>query len=559
MASSSSQLLARNQSNCKVNYENRKRGEIDFGQLQLNGNNNGSCIWMIEMQAGHKIALSVINLSLQVGDSLSITDHNMNETKIIQNRVFISIPHGTVLYSESEVMKIELRYADANRVSFNAVFEESTCGGELTLASDMIEVPLFAHFSSSPVTCKWTIKAMEQKRVKVSFLQFYLPAGSCISDNLIIKEGGMNSEQLLGDFCEETPPMGNIVTSMSSIATIEYTRRPGFAHLTAQELMTSERPKIKMHYEFFDPCMSKMTGMFGSIVASDAAYYNYQKNNCIWDIEVPHSYYVSLTFLKYSKSNEMQERSKQIMNIYDGIAAENRSLIWSSENSMLPPTNLIATSNQIRIELKTNDVDTPSRIHFNAVYQAHVVDAPLVYDECINVGNRRFFQCTNGHYIDCDWKCDGEADCDDGIDELFCRNDASSYALEQARVRPLTEIEGAVMIFIVAGSAILACVLVLSLDQLLRNRDYGVVSRFSSEDGHVKSFVTSQLPSLPPYSTDDPNSTISPPSYQQVKAMEHALLQYINDSKTSDKQQMTENQILAGENNSLKKEEVENH
>ncbi len=503
---------------CSFLFENRLEGKIDY-ENDIAGQNHRNCQWIIKMQAGSKIALSILSLNLGYSDLLVVTDYQINNTKAIQNRTFNSITPGTVIFSEAEVLKIELSFENTSKVSLEAVFEEDRCGGSISSPAGIIEIPLFAHLSPSSKTCSWVIQAPSEKRIKISFLQFFLPPGSCISENLVIKEGRANEENLIGDYCEENPPMGDVISN-SPITTIEYTRRPTFA----VDLML-ERPKVKLHYEFFDPCKSKLGGMFGSIVVLNTVYN--EDISCSWEVEAPKSHYITLKFLKYT-TTQRSHGGKQEIYVYDGAGVTNTSLLWTSLDSSLPPLQLQTNANKLRIELKTvKDARESSRVSFDAVYQAHEI-VTQTYDECINIGSRKFYQCSNGHYIDCSWKCDGESDCDDGIDELFCSSEVSTFAISQVKRKPLREVQGVLMIFIVTGSAILACVFVLSLDKLRKFGEDDFMNHIAT-DKQMQSFVAYQLPSLPPYSADDHNSTSPPPPYQ-IQQMENALFKCVKES-----------------------------
>ena len=529
---------------CNFSFDQQSSGILQFPNLPMDYYPYQSCVWNIRMQKNHKIALSITGLELGKNDVLVISDYSSGESysQQLQSRTFNTLEPNMVQFSMSDVMRVEMIFKQISNISFSAAFEDASCSATLTDSAGLIEVPLFVHLSSSTQMCTWTIKAPTQKIIKLSTVQFFLQEGSCIFENLYIKDGGSPDDHVIGEFCEENPPLGNLISSSNTLR-VEYEKRPAF--MQGYQL---DRQKVKLRYEFVDPCGSMVTGMFGSLTVPSVDLS--KRSQCNWDIQVPTSYHVSLRFLKYTTAKRGYGVA-QSMKIYDGAVNNNNSnnsnnssmLIWSSADSRFPPTELLTRTNQLRIEISPSPETTgASRISFNAVYQAtsNIIDAA---DECINIGSRLFFKCSNGHYIDCDWKCDGELDCEDGIDEMLCENEMTGLDVTPILGRKsIHEIGSVILVFAVAGSAILACMFVVSLDRIFCEHDYSVLRNKTQHGSHMQSFVTYQLPSLPPYSVTDPAASSCSPAYQ-TERVENALFKCIKESTEQEIAFTNENRV----------------
>lgn len=484
---------------CGQNFIGEKEGDLEFSMPHYDKTtqkNTISCSWTIEMQFGHKVALSIKELSLNVNDSLVITEsYSELAGEESNNRRFHVLKPGSVIYSQSNKLRVEIIATKDSFAKFNAVFEDAECEETITEEQGEIRVPLFVHLSQAYNQCKWRLVAPAEKIVKLSFSQFYLAPGSCIFEGLSIKDG--KSNDVLGDYCEENPPTGSLASSHNSIF-IEFTKRPSFTNN-----LLIEAPKITMIYEFVDQCNSKIQGSFGTVsipFTYDGLPLSQQA--CQWDITVPEGHHISFSFLKYTTGPKIPGQYQEV-SIYDGIQSnrENRSrLLWSSTDSLLPPFRLITDSRSLRIVRKTIKNAVKSHgISFKALYQAEL-DMGIWNDECINMGNRRFYQCSNGHYIDCNWVCDGVTDCADGIDESSCP--ANNYEIVQESDDDddddATNTITMLLILAVTCSALAVFSLISMIDKVVRKK-YRSASAEPKNDGHYRYYVDLKRPELPRY------------------------------------------------------------
>ena len=416
---------------CGQIFKGKKEGILYFStEEQLNGTSTSTvnCSWTIEMEAHHKVAVTIRELTMNINDSLVITEYfSARSDAELSNRKFYVLKPGSVIFSQSNKLKVKM-IAMINQVSrFSAVFEDAECGGVISEEKGEIKVPMFVHFSNTYRQCQWKLIAPVNKIIKLSFSQFYLAPGSCIFEGLTVKDG----DEILGDYCEENPPAGSLISSRNSMS-VSFTKRPGFeetSHL-------SEAAKVSMNYEFVNPCESTVKARFGTVsVPHMYAGAPPPQEHCQWDITVPEGNHISLIFMKYTTGPNIPGQHQEIQ-IYDGInnnvdsankqtitldTNKNRgSLIWSTNTSLLPPFKLVTASNNLRIVRTTKKTPLYSKgISFKVFFQAEQ-NIDMSPDDCINIGNKRFFQCSNGHYIDCNWRCDGIVDCADGIDEAVC-------------------------------------------------------------------------------------------------------------------------------------------
>ena len=435
---------------CGQHFVGERDGVLNFsteGKSNVTSGDFNSCSWIIEMGVGHKVALTIKELKLNLNDSLVITEFfDERSDEELSNRRFYVLKPGSVIFSQSNKLKVEMVVQKEHVARFSAVFEDAECGETILEDRGEIQVPMFVHLSKTYHQCKWNIIAPANKIVKVSFSQFYLAPGSCIFEGLTIKDGQSNG--VLGDYCEENPPAGSLISPSHSMV-VEFTKRPSF-----ETHQLSEVGKISMNYEFVDPCESKIKARFGTIsVPHTYAATSPPREVCQWEITVPQGQHISLIFLRYTTGPNVPGQHQE-MRIYDGlneISNTNRQ-IWSTNDSLLPPFNLITASNTVRI-VRTTTLNplNPNGISFKAFFQAQV-NAESQADECVNIGNRRFFQCSNGHYIDCSWKCDGVVDCADGIDEATCP--ATNFDIVQSEDdKSTTDLLTFVFIVALTGSA----------------------------------------------------------------------------------------------------------
>ncbi|XP_065063102.1 cubilin-like [Rhopilema esculentum] len=515
--------------NCGYKFTQERSGVMTLPPSQQHNKtieNYIHCKWTIEMAPGHKIAVVLKEISLDVNDSLVITEYlNGHSTAELSNITFFELKPGSVIFSQYNRLKVELFAAKRDYVVFDAFFEDTHCGGLLTEPQGQIVVPLSLHLSSSFQNCSWKLNTGSSKIIKLSFSQFSLPPGSCIFQNLAIMEGDNDDQQILGDFCDENPPAGSIVSSQNAI-TIDFTKQPSFT-----SDLTPQIPRIVMNYEFVDRCSSKMSGLFGSIsVPLHYATFQTSTQNCQWEVEVPPIHSISLRFLKYANGPSIPGQSQELA-IYDGLNINETRLLWSSANGMFPPMELATETNGLRIVRRTvRDNYRSNGISFQAVYQAQI-NLDTSTEDCIYIGERRFFRCSNGHFIDCEWKCDGIADCEDAIDEAECSDgQVEGFSLtNHGNDNTFSFIRGTLLVLLLTVFVLFVCLFVLSMDRVLHER-----LQHSYQDKNSPKLPAYEIPRLPAYRERDAATETSSPSQhnQETQAIynhvEETSIQYVN-------------------------------
>ena len=469
--------------NCGHTFAGEKEGFLKFSTLDMQNvkENFISCPWTIEMKGDHKIALTIKELKLNINDSLVITEFfDERSDAELNNRKFYVLKPGSVIFSQSNRLRVEMIVKNGSEASFDAVFEDAECEEIITEERGEIKVPVFVHLSEGYHQCKWKLIAPAEKIVKLSFLQFNLAPGSCIFEGLTIKDGDFNG--VLGDYCEENPPAGSLISTKNSMI-VEFIKRPNFISNLATGV-----EKISMSYEWVDQCQSEIKGKFGTVsVPFTYSAFAPPQQSCQWDINVPEGHHISLTFLKYTTGPKTPGQYQEI-SIYDGANDNNNRnnidttnsknssrLLWSSNNSLLPPFSLLSESNNLRIVRTTAKSHLNSNgISFRAFFQAQL-NTETWSDGCVNIGNRRFFQCSNGHYIDCDWRCDGIVDCADGIDEATCSVGNFEVVDEDNDATETNTIELLLMIAL-AGTAFAVFSLVMIVSKGVGDRFRGAVA-----------------------------------------------------------------------------------
>ena len=492
---------------CAQMFKGEKEGILYFSteeQLNVTSTSIVNCSWTIEMEADHKVAVTIRELTLNINDSLVITDYfSASSDAELSNRKFYVLKPGSVIFSQSNKLKVEM-IAMKNQISrFSAVFEDAECGGTISEEKGEIKVPMFVHLSQAYHQCEWKLTAPVNKIIKLSFSQFYLIPGSCIFEGLTVKDG----DGILGDYCEENPPAGSLISSRNSMS-VSFTKRPSFE--TSQ---LSEAAKVSMNYEFVNPCESTVKARFGTVsVPHLYAVASPPQEHCKWDITVPEGNHISLIFMKYTTGPNVPGQHQEIQ-IYDGINTNvNRangqmitldtnmktgSLLWSTNTSLLPPFKLVTASNNLRIvRTATKNPADSKGISFKVFFQAeqNIEASP---DDCVNLGHKRFFQCSNGHYIDCNWRCDGIVDCADGIDEAVCLADDFEVVHEDSENIASNNI-ALILAIALTGSAFAIFSLVTLVQRRVDKRCHVANTDFK-QDSNYRYYVDLKQGDLPSY------------------------------------------------------------
>ncbi|XP_012557959.1 uncharacterized protein LOC100203247 [Hydra vulgaris] len=389
-------------SSCNNRYTNQTFGIITSPNYPYGYHANTECTWVIDMPKEDRVVLTIKKFNIGPKDKLNIIDANDSTLYNLTN------DPGDIIFSNSNKVTIQLVSSEENfygNRTFYSIFEREGCGGVLTNKNGYISVPSYVYMSPTPHECSWTILAPQNKVLSLQFLQFDLPPGSCLYSNIYIREGSDEAGYILGDFCEENPPMNQLRTA-TNILRILYRTRPN--ELAAR---TELLPSIKMFYVQEDACGGLLDGYSGSFTLPlrwlEDVY------SCNWTITVPHGKHMTLKF-KAWKSYESSDGDYDELRF---ILPQRNVVYWKSFGKNSPPENMLVPSNSLVVSLishRNNSVETKLRL--NCLFQAI---AP-VEEQCVDIAGRKIFICDEWKYIDCSLRCDGVFDCHNKKDEKYC-------------------------------------------------------------------------------------------------------------------------------------------
>ena len=401
--------------NCRHVFRNQTFGIVASPGYPAGYPDTTSCVWDINIPEGKQIALTVKTFVLGPGDRLTVVDGGRGEGEVYS----LGRPPDDVIYSSTNQLTVSLSSAQipsgmvdstlellkSNR-TFYAMFEVEGCGGSLSEGSGHITVPSYIHLSQRSHQCVWNILAPTNRVVVLNFLQFDLTPGTCLYSKLHIRDGDRGKGgYVLGDFCEENPPLHELRTATNTMY-ISYRSRPNF--LTKHSEVV---PIIRMYYYVADACGGKFSSYSGSFSTPhrwlDDVY------SCNWTITVPQGKQIALKIYNWRTSNSSEEEFDQlVVQVPDKLPR-----VWSSREQRKPRMSTIVASNQLSISLLSHRERTSTaKIGFYAVYEA--IQAPV--EQCIDVGAKRLFLCDDWKYIECSLRCNGQPDCENGKDEEKC-------------------------------------------------------------------------------------------------------------------------------------------
>lgn len=444
--------------NCNHVFFNQSFGILTSPFFPLGYPDGTSCKWEIKMEEGSRIVLSIKAFTLGPGDRLEITENS--EASIYS----LESPPNDVIFSSGNVLSIQLtsnktksqvvdhtiKELNENH-TFYAVFEKEGCGGLLTESSGYITVPSYIHLSQKSHQCAWTILGPANKVIDLQFLQFDLPPGSCPYTNIYLREGERTAGYVLGDFCEENPPV-NELRSSSNVVYIAYRTRPNFLSSRVDML-----PTVKMFYKFSEVCGGELTGYSGSFATPrrwlDDVY------SCNWTINVPQQKYVSLNFKEWSAAPFIEDEVR--------IVVPSKNEIYWSSNTSHPSKTLVIPSNKVVISLTSyRKKSSLSTLNFYGVFQA----VASMDKQCIDVGYKQLFMCDEWKYIDCSLKCDGVNDCDNAIDENNCplQSLETAIVLTHHHAKPHNVSRYSVALFTIVGILMFIFVVWIMIDRFYK-------------------------------------------------------------------------------------------
>ena len=423
------------QESYNFNFRNQTFGVISSPMYPSNYPQNISCQWNIEMLPLSRIVLTIKKFFLWPGDELIIDDshlpHKVYNLKTPPNEVlYIASKNATITlntfsnYSEIESIGKDRNLEINNQRVFYALFESEGCGGILTEQKGYITIPQYIHSASRPHECLWTIYAPKNQVITLDFIQFDVQPGSCIYNNVYVRDGDKTGGYKIGDFCEENPPFSQLRTT-TNIMTVSYRTRP---NLLRNNPVSADQPIIKMYYSIVDNCGGKLEGFSGSF-ATPKQWTN-DVFSCNWSIVVPRGKEIFLKFSKWKiKATFPHDDHFEKIQIIDTSNSNNflyeynTGINVTTDNNF--PTSILAHSNEVQIiwSSSKNRKSIEPRILFRGSYEATMTKNKNKED-CVIISNQNLFMCDEEKgqdYIRCSQHCDGVSDCRQASDEKNCR------------------------------------------------------------------------------------------------------------------------------------------
>ena len=379
---------------------------------------NISSYWEISMAEGQRIVIMIRQFMLEPGDELSITNDQFDEVYTSKHSPdeLMFLPTNKVditLTSSSFLLNTATDIGDVGDIPkqrlFYAMFEREGCGGILNRSYGYINVPIYIHGLKRPHECVWTIKTTQDKVVSLEFLEFDLQPGSCIYNNIYVRDGDWSGGYMLGQFCEENPPFSKLRT-VTNTMTITYRVRP---NLYENRRQYDQLPYIKMFYRVVDNCGGDLEGYSGTFEAP-VGWHN-GKSTCRWKIRVPESKIILLKIKEWKL--DAPQRDYSTFKEHVQVTTKDDSIIWDSSNVDTVPESLLISSNQGVVSLSAPSIVAGPYIHFKMYYEAV---SPLDTGKCFSIADKDFFMCRDETYIDCQKRCDGVSQCETGSDEADC-------------------------------------------------------------------------------------------------------------------------------------------
>jgi len=397
------QIISSNNKMHEYTFVNQTFGVLSSPGYPLWYTSNLTCKWQIDMKKDSQVVLTIRQFFLADGDVVEVHYGQNKQAYTLQNA-----PHD-FLFLPSEKVTVILKSTSFEVHKprfFYAMFEEEGCGGTLRQSSGYINVPFYVHGTKRPHECVWTIEATREKVVTLEFLDFDVEPGSCVYNNMYIRDGDQTAGYILGDFCEENPPYSKLRSS-TNVMSIAYRTRPNL--FGNQPMML---PTIKMFYKIVDSCGGALEGYSGFFRSPE--HWLLGQSSCNWTITVPESKIILLKLKHWRKQKTDDFNTQEQVR----ISTEQDEILWELLEDDLPPESIIIPSNQGNIDLiaKGNETYYSPHLHFQAFYEAVL---PTAHD-CFQISHKQFFMCSDETYIDCSKRCDGIEHCSAGDDEEDC-------------------------------------------------------------------------------------------------------------------------------------------
>lgn len=411
--------------NCRFQFKNQSFGVIASPGYPLNYPRNISCEWRIEVEKNARIVLTIKHFFLVPGDQLVINDGQQKaQVYNLQNPPndvlfltsgnatlsLISKPNSTTTNKSNQI--ITSKDDASGHAVFYAMFESEQCGGVLMEETGYITVPQYIHTADRPHECIWSIiSSSKDNVVTLEFVRFDVPSGSCAYSNVYIRDGDKSGGYIIGDFCEENPPLSQLRTT-ANVMTISYRVSPSLYKMKPTKIL----PSIKMFYRIVDNCGGELEGYSGSFVTpkrwKDGVF------NCTWTITVPQGTHMLFKVRKW-KAVSKQDRIPETVKIIDLNIPE--LILWQyfGNNGNYPPESLLVRSNQVRIIWSSNP-ERPLNAHPLVFFQGFYETVKPTNKDCVTIADQVLFSCEENDYVQCSKRCDGISDCTNENDERHC-------------------------------------------------------------------------------------------------------------------------------------------
>lgn len=407
---------------CKFRFKNQTFGVIASPWYPLNYPKNISCEWRIETTRDSRIVLTVKQFILPLGHQILINDGRQMQVFNLQNPpndiLFLNSANVTISLTTSNFTNFTNQGSASNgQRIFYTMFESERCGGILTDDAGYITVPQYIHTTDRPHECVWSIISSKNTVITLDFVQFDVQPGSCVYNNVYIRDGDKTGGYIIGDFCEENPPLSQLRTT-TNVMTISYRTRPSMDKQKLSEML----PSIKMFYRMVDSCGGELEGYSGSFVTPKK--WREEMFTCNWTITVPQGKQIQLNLRKLNVTRTISDfTNENQVETVKVIDLNNPNLIlWNYKKGEDHPPQIEFLVRYNKVQVIWSSYPGRKSVHpllfFQGFYEA--VAPNNNNKDCVSVASQMLFTCEEKDYIDCTKRCDSIADCVNGNDERNC-------------------------------------------------------------------------------------------------------------------------------------------
>lgn len=419
-----------------------------------------SCKWVITAKSYQKISLTFTSFSVTMGftdsscdvDYVEIIDGNDSLGKYCNS--WNQYPKSAIT---SKTNSITLVFKtndslDKKQSTFEATFK-TFCGGWLTGSKGEIISPNYPGPYPVPQYCSWKIQVPKDSVIRFFFLEFNLARTSKCNMDYVRAIDGLNStSRLIGHFCaDRTPP--KTLRSTSNSLMLEF-----------KSFKPTSVGGFHFYYEAEPHCGGVLRGNTGSFTSPGygTQIHITSIHECVWTIEVPDKMLISVVFASFDVKDMKSSPTTcadDYVEILDGSGSTATSMGRYCGRHVTNPPTVRSTKNTMMIRLH---LSTDSGKGFFATYTA--VDPKNPYDKCAEASDELLYKCTNGNYIQCQWKCDGTDDCGDNSDEQNC-------ATSKTKKKKSNKITSYLVILVsITGTAVLIALVIFIIDRLRKKR-----------------------------------------------------------------------------------------